>query len=316
MRAVFETDLPGLVHRGKVRDIYDLGGGLLLMVATDRISAFDVVLPTPVPCKGAVLAQMSAFWFGLTRPVMANHLVGMAYDQEALAGVLKKGALAALGPDLATRAAVVRMAKRIDMECVVRACLTGSAWAEYRAAGTINGAPMPEGLKEAGRLPELLFTPSTKAEAGHDRPLSRTEGESLVGREMYGRLEKASLAVFRAAHEHAKRRGMIIADTKMEFGLIDGQLCLIDELLTPDSSRFWDEHEWHPGKAPPAYDKQFVRNLLIASGWNKEPPAPPLPSDIIEKTRERYFLAFERLTGGKVRLNRPAPPAALNLFQG
>ena len=300
--AIFQTDLPGLVHRGKVRDTYDLGGGLLLMVATDRISAFDVVLPTPVPGKGAVLAQMSAFWFGLTHPVMPNHMVGMAYDRAALALVPRTGALADLTPELEKRSAVVRRAKRIDMECVVRAYLTGSAWAEYRSRGTLNGAPLPSGLREADRLPELMFTPSTKAETGHDRPLTRLEGESLTGKDLYARLEQASLAVFRAAHDHARSKGMIIADTKMEFGFIDGELTLIDELLTPDSSRFWDEQDWKPGAAPPAYDKQFVRDWLIQSGWNKEPPAPALPSGIIERTRERYVQAFNRLTGRQLLL--------------
>jgi phosphoribosylaminoimidazole-succinocarboxamide synthase len=300
--AIFQTDLPGLLHRGKVRDTYDLGGGLLLMVATDRISAFDVVLPTPVPGKGAVLAQMSAFWFGLTRHVMPNHLAGMAYDRPAIAQVPRTGALADLTPELEIRSAVVRRAQRIDMECVVRAYLTGSGWAEYRSLGTLNGAPLPKGLRQADRLPELMFTPSTKAETGHDLPLTRLAGESLVGKDLYARLEQATLAVFRAAHDHARSKGMIIADTKMEFGFIGGELTLIDELLTPDSSRFWDEKDWKPGAAPPSYDKQFVRDWLIKSGWNKEPPAPALPSDIIERTRERYVQAFSRLTGGQLML--------------
>ena len=300
--AIFETNLPGLIHRGKVRDTYDIGGGLLLMIASDRISAFDVVLPTPVPGKGAVLAQMSAFWFGLTRPVIKNHLVGMGYDHAALSGVARTGALAKLTPELEKRAMIVRKAKRVDMECVVRAYLAGSGWAEYRRHGTLNGAPLPKGLREADRLPELMFTPSTKAEAGHDLPLTRKEGEDLAGKDLYARLEQASLNVFRAAHDHARSRGMIIADTKMEFGFIDGDLALIDELLTPDSSRFWDEKDWKPGSSPHAYDKQFVRNWLTQSGWNKEPPAPALPSDIIDKTRERYVQAYERLTGRKLML--------------
>ncbi len=300
MKAIFETALPGLVHRGKVRDTYDIGGELLLMVASDRISAFDVVLPTPVPGKGAVLAQMSAFWFDLTRRVIPNHLVGMAYDRKAIVRVPRTGALATLDTHLEKRAMVVRRAKRIDMECVVRAHLTGSAWAEYRAHGTVNGAALPKGLQEAGRLPALMFTPSTKAETGHDRPLTRSEGEALVGQDLYARLEAASTAVFQAAQNHAHSRGMIIADTKMEFGFIGGELTLIDELLTPDSSRFWDEKDWKPGLTPPAYDKQFVRNWLIQSGWNREPPAPALPQDIIGKTQQRYLAAFERLAGRKV----------------
>jgi len=302
MTAVFETNLPGLLHRGKVRDTYDLGGGRLLMVASDRISAFDVVLPTPVPDKGKILAQMSAFWFDLTKDVIPNHLIGMADDEAALADVPKTGALAGLPPHLAQRAMVIRRAERVDAECVVRAYITGSAWAEYGRSGTVNGAPMPPGMLEAARFPEFLFTPSTKAEVGHDEPLTAAQTEDLLGKELTEKVRDASLRLFAKAHDYARSRGMILADTKFEFGLIDGDLILIDELLTPDSSRFWDVNDWKPGASPPAFDKQFVRDWLIDSGWNKEPPAPALPDDIIEKTRERYAEALERLTGKRFRL--------------
>ena len=297
MTAVFETNLPGLLHRGKVRDTYDLGDGRLLMVASDRISAFDVVLPTPVPDKGKILAQMSAFWFDLTKDVVPNHLIGMANDEAALADVPRTGALAALPKDLALRAMVIKRAERVDVECVVRAYITGSAWAEYTRSGAVNGAPMPAGMLEADRFPEFLFTPSTKAQVGHDLPLTIAEMEDLIGREIAEKVTQASLKVFAKAHDYARSRGMILADTKFEFGLIDGELTLIDEVLTPDSSRFWDVNDWKPGASPPAFDKQFVRDWLTDNGWNKEPPAPELPADIIEKTRERYAEALRRLTG-------------------
>lgn len=295
--AISETNLPGLFRRGKVRDTYDLGEGRLLMIATDRISAFDVVLPTPIPGKGKILARMSRFWFELLGDVVPNHLIAMADDEGAMAGIPRTGALARLPWELASRAMVIKNAERIDIECVVRAHITGSAWAEYRKSGTVNGAPMPAGLREADRFPELLFTPTTKAEVGHDQPLTIAEVEKMVGVEMARKLENVSLKVFLKAHGHAQSRGMIIADTKFEFGLVDGVLTLIDEVLTPDSSRFWDVNEYAPGSSPPSFDKQFVRDWLSDSGWNREPPAPALPNDIVAKTRERYLQALERLTG-------------------
>ena len=294
---VFETQLPGLIHRGKVRDTYDIGDGLMLMVATDRISAFDVVLPTPVPGKGAVLSQMSAFWFDLTRSSVPNHMVGMAYDTKALGNLSEISAVQDLSPALRNRSMVVRRAERIDMECVVRGYITGGGWTEYKAAGTLNGAPLRPGILEAERFDEPLFTPSTKAESGHDVPLSRKEGEDLVRVDLYYRLEEMSLAVYRLAHQWAEARGMILADTKLEFGFIDGELTLIDELLTPDSSRFWDAKDWRPGSSPHAFDKQYVRNWLTQAGWNKEPPAPALPDHVISETGNRYKEAFRRLTG-------------------
>ena len=295
--AVFETELPGLIHRGKVRDTYDLGDGLMLMVATDRISAFDVVLPTPVPGKGAVLSQMSAFWFDLARDAVPNHMVGMAYDAQALGNLSTLPTVQDLSPALRNRSMVVRRAERIDMECVVRGYITGGGWAEYKASGTLNDAPLKPGILEADRFDEPLFTPSTKAESGHDVPLNRKEGETLVGPDLYARLEELSLKVYRIAHQWAEARGMILADTKLEFGFIDGEITLIDELLTPDSSRFWDANGWCPGSSPHAFDKQYLRNWLTQAGWNKEPPAPALPDHVIRETGNRYKEAFRRLTG-------------------
>ena len=295
--AIAETNLPGLIHRGKVRDTYDLGDGRLLMIATDRISAFDIVLPTPIPDKGRILAQMSRFWFELLGDVVPHHMIAIASDEDAMTGIPRTGALSSLPPELAQRAMVIRKAERIDIECVVRAYITGSAWAEYTRSGTVNGMLMPTGLKEAGQFPELLFTPTTKAEEGHDEPLTPNEVRDLVGAEMADRLETTSKAVFRRAHDHAREKRMIIADTKFEFGLVDGELTLIDEVLTPDSSRFWDVDAYRPGVSPPAFDKQFVRDWLGESGWDREPPAPELPDEVVIQTRERYVAALQRLTG-------------------
>ena len=295
--AIFETRLPEPIHRGKVRDTYDLGDGLMLMVATDRISAFDVVLPTPVPGKGAVLSQMSAFWFDLTRDAVPNHLIGMAYDAESLGDLSALPVVQELSPALRNRSMVVRRAERINMECVVRGYITGAGWAEYEAGGTLNGARLPVGMLEAERFDEPIFTPSTKAESGHDIPLTRSEGENLVGTDLYARLEGLSLEIYRIGHQRAEARGMILADTKLEFGYIDGEITLIDELLTPDSSRFWDAKDWLPGSSPHAFDKQYVRNWLTETGWNKEPPAPALPDEVILETGNRYREAFRRLTG-------------------
>lgn len=285
------------MHRGKVRDTYDIGDGRLLMIATDRISAFDVVLSPPIPDKGTILAQMSKFWFDLTADVMPNHVVGMADDEDALADVPKTGALAELPDDMRRRSMVIRRAERLDIECVVRGYITGAGWAEYSEHGTLNAQQLPEGIVEAQRLDPPIFTPSTKAEEGHDMPMTPTEVVDLVGKEMATRLEEATIRIFQVAQEYAAGRGMIIADTKMEFGMIDGELILIDELFTADSSRFWAQDSYKPGASPAAFDKQFVRNWLLESGWDREPPAPDLPDDIVRKTRDRYVQAFERLTG-------------------
>ena len=294
---LLETPLPNLLYRGKVRDTFDLGDDLLLMVATDRISAFDVVLPTGIPDKGYVLSRLSEFWFARTRHIVPNHLVGMAGDDDSLGTVAQHPLLQSLPPEVARQAMVVRKAERIDVECVVRAYLAGSAWAEYRKQGTIAGEPAPKGLQEGGRLPQLLFTPTTKAETGHDMPMTRQEVADMVGTETAQLMQETSFAVFQFAHDYARRQGIIIADTKMEFGFVNGQFTLIDELLTPDSSRFWDADGYAPGRPQPNYDKQFVRDWLLNSGWNQEPPGPELPENVVRQTWDRYLGALQRLTG-------------------
>ena len=294
---LIETGLPNLLHRGKVRDTYSITDDLLLMVATDRISAFDVVLPTGIPNKGLVLNRISSFWFNKTEHLIPNHLVVLA-DAEGAADLLSQNpTLAGVSPELASQAMIVKRAERLDLECIVRGYITGSAWAEYRRQGTVSGQPMPDGLVEGMKFPEPLFTPTTKAEEGHDQNMSPQEVEDLVGAEMAQQLEEASKAVYEFAHDYSQERGIILADTKMEFGLLNGQLILIDELLTPDSSRFWDMEGYAPGKSQPNYDKQFVRDWLLDQGWNQEPPAPELPEDVVSKTTERYTEAYRRLTG-------------------
>lgn len=289
--ALLNTNLPGLnlYSKGKVRDIYDLGDALLI-VTTDRISAFDVVLPNGIPDKGAVLTQLSAFWFEKTRHLAPNHLItANVADFPA--------SLQPLASQVQRRAMLVRKATRIDVECVVRGYLAGSAWAEYRRSGTICGEPMPPGLRESEALPEPIFTPSTKAETGHDQNITIQQLIDLVGAELARALELKSLEIYRFANELARQRGIIIADTKMEFGLIDGELSLIDELLTPDSSRFWDAATYKVGEPQPSFDKQYVRDWLEALGWNKEPPAPQLPDDVIQRTRAKYLEAYRRIVG-------------------
>ena len=297
MALITQTDLPNLLYRGKVRDTYGLGNGLLLMVATDRISAFDVVLPNGIPDKGVILCQLSAFWFRQTADLMSNHLVALATEPEAAEIPGAAAMLAALSPEVARRAMIVKRARRIDVECIARGYLAGSGWEEYRRQGTIGGQPAPEGLLEGSRLPQVLFTPTTKAEEGHDQPITLQQMEEMVGSELTNTLKQATIQIYEVAAGYAAGRGIIIADTKMEFGLLDGQVILIDELLTPDSSRFWDGARYAPGRSQPNFDKQFVRDWLSQSGWDREPPAPELPQDIVEKTGERYWEAFHRLTG-------------------
>ncbi|HAL46472.1 MAG TPA: phosphoribosylaminoimidazolesuccinocarboxamide synthase [Dehalococcoidia bacterium] len=287
MTAISETNLPNTFHRGKVRDTYNLTEGTLLMVATDRTSAFDVVLPTAIPEKGAVLCQISAFWFEKTADIIPNHFLDLALDRPELN----------VPPEIARRSMVVKKAERINVECVARGFITGSAWAEYRRSGTVQGNPMPEGMREGDPFPEVLFTPTTKAEVGHDENMSFAEVVDMVGAELANQLRDTTIALYSSARDFARSKGIIIADTKVEFGLIDGELTLIDELMTPDSSRFWDEIGYEPGKSQPNFDKQFVRDWLDASGWDHEPPAPELPDEIVEKTRQRYVEAFTRLTG-------------------
>jgi phosphoribosylaminoimidazole-succinocarboxamide synthase len=280
-------DLP-LIHRGKVRETYEVDENRLLLVATDRLSAFDVVFDQPIPDKGRVLTRLSAWWFRELAPLGPTHF--LADDPAELPA-------SATGPELDGRVMLVRQAQRIDAECVVRGYLAGSGWAEYRRSGGVVGHRLPEGLREADRLPEPIFTPSTKAEVGHDENITREQLAGMVGAELAAELEDRSLALYRAAAERAARVGLILADTKFEFGWIDGRVALIDEVLTPDSSRFWDGDLYEPGTSPPSFDKQYVRDFVSASGWNKEPPAPALPDDVIAGTRERYVTAYERLTG-------------------
>jgi phosphoribosylaminoimidazole-succinocarboxamide synthase len=291
------TDLPLPVYaRGKVRDVYTLGDALLI-VATDRISAFDCVLSTPIPGKGRILSQLSAFWFERTRGIIPNHLI--ATDPAAMPVALR--AHAAL---LAGRAMLVRRAARVDLECVVRGYLAGSGWQDYRANGAICGVRLPDGLAEGARLPGPVFTPATKAASGHDQNVTFDQAAALVGGELAQRLREASLALYACAHGYAASRGLVLADTKFEFGLLPGAgagtLLLIDEALTPDSSRYWDAAAYARGELVP-FDKQFVRNYLLAAGWNREPPAPALPDDVVEATRGRYLETYRRLVGEEVR---------------
>ena len=297
---ILETQMPNILHRGKVRDTYGLAGGRLLMVATDRISAFDVVLPTGITDKGLVLNRISAFWFDRTKDIVPNHFICLADAPEAAQYLEGSSVAGMVSEEMARQSMVVKRAERLDLECIVRGYITGSAWSEYRRHGTVSGMDVGEGLVEGQEFPEPLFTPTTKAEEGHDENMSKQEVLDMVGADMARQLEETSKAVFNAAHDYAKSRDIILADTKMEFGIIDGELTLIDELLTPDSSRFWDTKGYSPGKSQPNYDKQFVRDWLDAQGWDHEPPAPELPSDGVAKTSERYREAYYKLTGTRL----------------
>jgi len=298
---LLNTDLPlPLFFRGKVRDTYSLDN-LLLMVATDRISAFDSVLPCGIPDKGLVLNQLSIFWFRQTQSLVPNHLIESIDDVHHLDSYLTAESRFPYPSYLVGRSMVVKKVKRVLVECVVRGYLAGSGWEEYQQYGTVSGIPLAKGLKQSQELPQPIFTPTTKADSGHDEPLSMDKTKKLVGKIVAEELQEKSLTIYNFAREHARARGIIIADTKMEFGLDDGRLILIDELLTPDSSRFWEAELYKAGQSQPGYDKQPVRDWLIESGWNKEPPAPTLPSGVIEDTTQRYQQAYERLTGRKVR---------------
>jgi phosphoribosylaminoimidazole-succinocarboxamide synthase len=294
---LIETELPDRLHRGKVRDTYRINDELLLMVTTDRISAYDVVLPTGIPDKGRVLNKISAFWFDLTKHIIPNHLVALA-DAPDAPDLSSTGSLMAnLPPEVARQSMIAKEAERIDIECVIRGYITGSAWSEYQSHGTVSGKPIPSGMVEGDPFPELLFTPTTKAEVGHDENMSDEEVIAMVGADLARRLEDVSKALFQFGHDFARERGVILADTKMEFGFLDGQLILIDELFTPDSSRFWDMDGYAPGQSQPSFDKQFVRNYLTEQGWDRNPPAPELPDDIVAKTAERYLEAYRLITG-------------------
>lgn len=290
MTVLVQTDLPNLFHRGKVRDTYDLGDRLL-MVATDRISAFDVVLPNGIPDKGRVLTQLSAFWFDLTSNVVPSHFLRLIDSTEV------EGVPFAIPPELIGRSMLIHKAKRLDVECVARGYLAGSGWVEYQETGKVCGIPLPSGLRESDELPEPIFTPATKAETGHDINISFEEVVEMVGERTASVIRARTLAVYGFARDYARERGIIIADTKLEFGWVDDELIVIDEVLTPDSSRFWPADGYQPGQAQPSFDKQFVRDWLISIGWNREPPPPVLPDDVVEGTADKYREAFRRLTG-------------------
>ncbi len=285
-----------LLYRGKVRDVYDVGDGLLVMVASDRISAFDRVFAEPVPDKGRVLTAMTAFWVEQLAEVAPSHLVST--DPAEVAARLGDGA-AGTGSDgpLAGRAMLVRRAEMLPIECIVRGYLSGSAWKEYRRSQTMHGEPLPPGLEESSRLPEPSFTPSTKASEGHDENISYEQAARLVGRQVAAEAREISLEAYRLAAGLALERGIVVADTKLELGFIDGRLAICDEILTPDSSRFWPAESWRPGAQPPSFDKQPVRDWVEQSGWDKESPPPPLPPEVVSATRDRYVEAYERLTG-------------------
>ncbi len=288
---LLDSPLPNRTHRGKVRDTYDLGDGRLLIVATDRISAFDVVLPDGIPDKGAVLTQMAAYWFQLTDGVVPNHFIRLADGSEADELPFE------LPAELLGRSTIVKKAERLDVECIARGYLTGSAWSEYKQSGTVCGMRVAAGMVESEQFPEPMFTPTTKAEVGHDENMSYSELVELVGAEVANAIKLRTLAIYQYAAQYAAERGIIIAATKLEFGIVDGEAILIDEMLTPDSSRFWPADQYKTGQSQPSFDKQFVRDWLSESGWNKEPPAPNLPADIAEKTSQRYHEAYRRLTG-------------------
>jgi phosphoribosylaminoimidazole-succinocarboxamide synthase len=289
MRVIRETNFDGIqpLARGKVRDIYDLGDRLLI-VATDRLSAFDVILPTPIPDKGRVLTQISLFWFDLLRDVMPNHV---------LSATEFPAPFDAFQADLAGRSMIVRKTRPLPIECVVRGYVSGSGWKDYRATGKICGIPLPPGLRESDRLPEPIFTPATKAATGHDENISFERAAELTGRDVAERVRSASLEIYRRAAAYAEPRGILLADTKFEFGLLGDELIWIDEALTPDSSRFWPAASYRPGGPQPSFDKQFVRDYLEKIRWPKTPPGPSLPSEVVSATREKYLEAYRILTG-------------------
>jgi len=295
---VLTTDLGelSLLSRGKVRDIYDCGDTLLI-VTTDRISAFDVVLPEGIPHKGKVLSQLSAFWFEVMSDVIPHHLISM--DSGDFPPVCRN-----YEHTLKGRSMLVKKAQPLPVECVVRGYLAGSGWKEYQETASICGIPVKEGLKESASLGEPLFTPSTKAELGdHDENITMEKVQEMIGEALADRLKEVSITLYKKGREMAREKGIIIADTKFEFGLVEGELILIDEVLTPDSSRFWPEDEYEPGRAQRSFDKQFVRDYLLTLTWDKKPPAPHLPEEIVGKTSERYLEAFRRLTGRELNLS-------------
>ena len=288
------VDLPGIkkLRSGKVREVFDLGETLLFVV-TDRLSAFDVILPDPIPRKGAVLNQLSAFWFKRFGRI-ANHFVTADFERFPRE-------LRGFRDQLAGRSMIVKKTKPLAVECVVRGYLAGSGWKEYQQSQSVCGIKLPPGLQLASQLPEPIFTPSTKAEEGHDENIDMNECRRILGDDVADRVKDLSLEIYSAGRDHATQRGIIVADTKFEFGQSDGKLLLIDECLTPDSSRFWPKDQYVVGQSPPSFDKQFVRDYLETLDWNKTPPAPKLPREVIEKTSAKYVEAFEKLTGEKLK---------------
>jgi phosphoribosylaminoimidazole-succinocarboxamide synthase len=282
------TDALAHIYSGKVRDIYDAGDNRLLMVTSDRLSAFDVVMAEPIPEKGRVLTAMSAFWFEKLQDVAGSHLISTSLDDCPEP---------AQREDWQGRIMLCRKAEMLPIECIVRGYLTGSAWKEYKADGTMHGEELPAGLLESAQLPEPVFTPSTKAAAGHDENISFEAAVALIGPDLAERARSVALELYTKGAEWAAARGILIADTKFELGLIDGELVLCDEVLTPDSSRFWAAESWKPGSTPPSFDKQPVRDYLDGLDWNKQPPVPPLPAEVVNTTSARYIDAYERITG-------------------
>jgi phosphoribosylaminoimidazole-succinocarboxamide synthase len=295
---LIETALTGLnlVRRGKVRDLYECGDALI-MVATDRISAFDYVLGSGIPDKGRVLNQLSAFWFGRTTHIVPNHVLSTD-------AATYPAAAAAHAHVLSGRSTLVRKTTPLPIECVARGSLSGSGWKDYKATGAVCGISLPPGLVESDRLPEPIFTPATKAESGHDLNISESDAAALVGKDLLARLKQLTLTLYAFGVEHAESRGIILADTKFEFGLTDaGELLLIDEVMTPDSSRYWPRDTYRPGGAQPSFDKQFVRDYLESIRWNKQPPVPSLPDDVVQRTRAKYLEAFRRLTDRELEMS-------------
>lgn len=287
---VLETDLPNRFARGKVRDTYDLGDKLLI-VATDRISSFDVVLQGGVPRKGEVLSRLSAWWFERMNGVIPNHFIALITAENASLVPYP------LAPEYYGRSMLVRKAKRLDAECIARGYISGSGWKDYQRTGSVCGIPLPPGLQESSRLPEAIFTPSTKADVGHDENISYEQLVAIVGEEAANAMKRRTIAVYDYGHQVAQERGIIIADTKMEFGYWNDEVILIDEVLTPDASRFWPVESYRPGSAPPSFDKQPVRDWMAASGWKDGDPAPALPDDVAAATTERYLAVYKKLTG-------------------
>ena len=291
---LLQTDLEGLTfhRRCKVRDVYEIGGDLLI-VATDRISAFDYVLGSGIPDKGKVLTQLSGFWFERMGDLVPHHLISMEVDDFPAAA-------RAHADQLRGRTMLVRRTEPIPIECVARGYLSGSGWKEYQQSGCVCGVELPRGLRESDRLPEPIFTPATKADTGHDINISEGEAGRLIGEDLIAKLKALTLEIYSRGVRHAESKGIIIADTKFEFGLVNDQIVLIDEVLTPDSSRFWPRDQYEPGHGQPSFDKQFVRDYLEEIKWNKQPPVPSLPDEVIQRTRDKYVEAFRVLTGNEL----------------